>query len=107
MARHVFESAPPSIRHIFDWFEEPDLFSFFPPATPSYFASGSVMTSMSSDPHQVAPKGGHMDPSSLIEKRFVLSPILYAGCYLSHWLLATSMYKIFLLFLFPPSTMLT
>ena len=42
---------------------------------------------MSSGPHQLTPEGprpsrprlGHLDPSSPIEKHFVLQPILYAG----------------------------
>ena len=52
----VLLSIPPSIRRIFDWLKVQELFSFSPLATRSDFASGSVISPVSSGPHQLAPR---------------------------------------------------
>jgi hypothetical protein len=66
-------------------------FYFYPPTTPGNFCFGigdeacpcvlALISSLRKVPARPSrPRLGHMDPSSPIEKHFVLPPILYAGC---------------------------
>jgi hypothetical protein len=76
-------------------------FYFYPPTTPSNFCFGigdearpwvlALISSLRKVPARPSrPRLGQMDPSSPIEKHFVLPPILYAGC--QHILLSIASY---------------